>query len=57
MFVLGLFQAPIGIDFTTVDGVPAHGGPVAAKGALYVGSGTVGVQNGMAGNVLPAFGA
>jgi hypothetical protein len=30
-------------------------GPVAAGGTIYVGSGIVGVQNGIAGNALLAF--
>ena len=48
-------------DFTTVNGVPAKGGsmgapgPIAAGGTVYVGSGIVGVQNGIAGNALLAF--
>jgi polyvinyl alcohol dehydrogenase (cytochrome) len=48
-------------DFATVNGVAAHGGsmgapgPMAAGGAVYVGSGIVGVQNGLSGNVLLAF--
>lgn len=50
-------------DFTTVNGVAAKGGsmgapgPIAAGGSVYVGSGIVGVQNGLPGNVLLAFGA
>lgn len=50
-------------DFETVNGVPAKGGsmgapgPIAAGGAVYVGSGIVGVQNGIAGNALLAFAA
>lgn len=49
-------------EFMTVNGIPAHGGsmgapgPIAGGGAVYVGSGIVGVQSGMAGNVLLAFG-
>ena len=48
-------------DFQTVNGVAAHGGsmgapgPIAADGMVYVGSGGVGVQNGLPGNVLLAF--
>lgn len=48
-------------DFKTVNGVPAKGGsmgapgPIAADGTIYVGSGIVGVQNGLAGNALLAF--
>jgi hypothetical protein len=30
-------------------------GPIAADGTVYVGSGIVGVQNGLAGNALLAF--
>jgi polyvinyl alcohol dehydrogenase (cytochrome) len=47
--------------FDTVNGVPAHGGSMGAPGAtvangmLFVGSGYVGVRNGMPGNVLLAF--
>ena len=50
-------------DFTTVNGVPAHGGsmgapgPVAAGGMVYVAVGGVGVSNGVPGNVLLAFAA
>lgn len=48
-------------EFKTVNGVPAHGGsmgapgPIAAEGMVFVGSGGVGVQNGLPGNVLLAF--
>lgn len=48
-------------DFETVNGVAAHGGsmgapgPIAAGGTIYVGSGIVGVQNGLAGNAVLAF--
>jgi polyvinyl alcohol dehydrogenase (cytochrome) len=48
-------------DFQTVNGVLAKGGsisvsgPTIAGGMLYVGSGYVGVRNGMPGNVLLAF--
>ena len=48
-------------DFKTVNGVPAKGGsigaggPAVADGMLFVGSGYVGFQNGVPGNVLLAF--
>lgn len=48
-------------SFTTVNGVQAHGGsmgapgPTVAEGMVFVGSGYIGVNNGMAGNVLLAF--
>jgi len=48
-------------DYTTVNGVPAKGGsmgapgPTVAGGMLFVGSGYVGVSNGLPGNVLLAF--
>jgi len=48
-------------DFKTVNGVAAQGGsisvsgPTVAGGMLLVGSGYVGVRNGMPGNVLLAF--
>ena len=48
-------------DFQTVNGVAAKGGsisvsgPTVAGGMLFVGSGYVGVRNGMPGNVLLAF--
>jgi polyvinyl alcohol dehydrogenase (cytochrome) len=48
-------------DFKTVNGVQAKGGsmgapgPIAANGTVYVGSGIVGVQNGLPGNALLAF--
>jgi len=48
-------------DYTTVNGVPANGGsmgapgPTVAGGMLFVGSGYVGVSNGLPGNVLLAF--
>jgi polyvinyl alcohol dehydrogenase (cytochrome) len=48
-------------DFKTVNGVPGKGGsisvsgPTVAGGMLLVGSGYVGVRNGMPGNVLLAF--
>ena len=47
--------------FETVNGVKAHGGsmgapgPTIAEGMVFVGSGYIGVANGMAGNVLLAF--
>ncbi len=47
--------------FRTVNGVAAHGGsmgapgPTIAEGRVFVGSGYIGVGNGMAGNVLLAF--
>ena len=50
-------------DFQTVNGVAAKGGsisvsgPTIAGGMLYVGSGYIGVRNGMPGNVLLAFSA
>jgi polyvinyl alcohol dehydrogenase (cytochrome) len=50
-------------DFTTVNGVPGKGGsmgapgPTVVGGTLYVGSGYVGVSNGLPGNVLLAFSA
>ena len=50
-------------DYTTVNGVPGKGGSMGAPGAtvvggmLYVGSGYVGVSNGLPGNVLLAFSA
>jgi polyvinyl alcohol dehydrogenase (cytochrome) len=56
-----LWQFDTARDFTGVNGVAARGGsmgapgPVAAHGALYVGSGIVGVQSGMPGNALLAF--
>ena len=49
-------------EFTTVNGVAAKGGsmgapgPTVAGGMLFVGSGYVGVSNGLPGNVLLAFG-
>jgi len=49
-------------EFTTVNGVKAHGGsigsagPTVANGMLYVTSGYTGFQNGVPGNVLLAFG-
>jgi polyvinyl alcohol dehydrogenase (cytochrome) len=48
-------------DYTTVNGVPGKGGsmgapgPTVVGGMLYVGSGYVGVNNGLPGNVLLAF--
>jgi polyvinyl alcohol dehydrogenase (cytochrome) len=48
-------------EFTTVNGVKAHGGsigsagPTVANGMLYVTSGYTGFQNGVPGNVLLAF--
>jgi polyvinyl alcohol dehydrogenase (cytochrome) len=48
-------------DYQTVNGVAAKGGsmgapgPIAAGGTVYVGSGIVGVQNGLPGNALLAF--
>jgi polyvinyl alcohol dehydrogenase (cytochrome) len=48
-------------DFKAVNGVPAKGGsmgapgPIAAGGTVYVGSGIVGVQNGLPGNAVLAF--
>ena len=50
-------------DFQTVNGIAAKGGsisvsgPTIAGGMLYVGSGYVGVRNGIPGNVLLAFSA
>ncbi len=50
-------------DYTTVNGVPGKGGsmgapgPTVVGGTLYVGSGYVGVSNGLPGNVLLAFSA
>jgi polyvinyl alcohol dehydrogenase (cytochrome) len=50
-------------DYTTVNGVPGKGGsmgapgPTVVGGMLYVGSGYVGVNNGLPGNVLLAFAA
>jgi len=50
-------------DYTTVNGVPGKGGsmgapgPTVVGGTLYVGSGYVGVNNGLPGNVLLAFSA
>jgi polyvinyl alcohol dehydrogenase (cytochrome) len=50
-------------DYTTVNGVPGKGGsmgapgPTVVGGMLYVGSGYVGVGNGLPGNVLLAFSA
>jgi polyvinyl alcohol dehydrogenase (cytochrome) len=49
-------------EFQTVNGVPAKGGsmgspgPTVAGGMLFAGSGYPGVQNGVEGNVLLAFG-
>jgi polyvinyl alcohol dehydrogenase (cytochrome) len=51
-----------GQEYTTVNGVAAHGGSLGqpgstvAGGMLFVGSGYLGVQGGMPGNVLLAFG-
>jgi polyvinyl alcohol dehydrogenase (cytochrome) len=48
-------------EFETVNGVPAKGGsmgapgPTVAGGMLFVGSGYIGVKNGLPGNVLLAF--
>jgi len=48
-------------SFETVNGFPAHGGTIGAGGAIavdgmvYVGSGYLGFQGGMPGNVLLAF--
>jgi polyvinyl alcohol dehydrogenase (cytochrome) len=48
-------------EFTTVNGVPARGGsaasggPVVAKGMVFIGSGYPGFQGGQPGNVLLAF--
>jgi polyvinyl alcohol dehydrogenase (cytochrome) len=48
-------------EFKTVNGVPARGGsigaggPTVADGMVFVGSGYVGFQNGVPGNVLLAF--
>ncbi len=48
-------------EFKTVNGVPAKGGsigaggPIVADGMVFVGSGYVGFQNGVPGNVLLAF--
>jgi polyvinyl alcohol dehydrogenase (cytochrome) len=50
-------------DYMTVNGVPGKGGsmgapgPTVVGGMLYVGSGYVGVNNGLPGNVLLAFAA
>jgi len=50
-------------DYSTVNGVPGKGGsmgapgPTVVGGMLYVGSGYVGVSNGLPGNVLLAFSA
>jgi polyvinyl alcohol dehydrogenase (cytochrome) len=50
-------------DYTTINGVPGKGGsmgapgPTVVGGMLYVGSGYVGVNNGLPGNVLLAFSA
>ena len=50
-------------DYQTVNGVAAKGGsmgapgPTVVGGMLYVGSGYVGVSNGLPGNVLLAFSA
>jgi len=58
-----LWQYNTAHDYTTVNGVPAHGGslgapgPVVVGGMLFVGSGYVGTGNGMPGNVLLAFSA
>ena len=49
-------------DFETVNGVPAKGGsvgaagPTVAGGMVFAGAGYPGVQNGLNGNVLLAFG-
>jgi len=56
-----LWQFDTAREFSTVNGVAAHGGslgapgPVIAGGMLFVGSGYVGTGNGMPGNVLLAF--
>jgi polyvinyl alcohol dehydrogenase (cytochrome) len=48
-------------DFNTVNGVAAHGGtigaggPIVVDGMVFVGSGYLGFQGGMPGNVLLAF--
>jgi len=58
-----LWQFDTAREFSTVNGVAAHGGslgapgPVIAGGMLFVGSGYVGTGNGMPGNVLLAFSA
>jgi len=58
-----LWQFDTAREFSTVNGVAAHGGslgapgPVVAGGMLFVGSGYVGTGNGMPGNVLLAFSA
>ncbi len=50
-------------DFETVNGIKAKGGsmgatgPTVADGMLFVGSGYIGVQNGIPGNVVLAFSA
>ena len=50
-------------DFETVNGLPARGGSMGAPGPtvagsmLFVGSGYIGVKNGLPGNVLLAFSA
>ena len=49
-------------EFETVNGIPAKGGsqgaagPVIVGGMVFAGAGYPGVQNGMNGNVLLAFG-
>jgi polyvinyl alcohol dehydrogenase (cytochrome) len=56
-----LWQFDTAREFTTVNGVAAHGGsvasggPVVANGMVFVGSGYPGFQNGNSGNVLLAF--
>jgi polyvinyl alcohol dehydrogenase (cytochrome) len=48
-------------EFTTINGVPAHGGslasggPIVANGMVFIGSGYPGFQGGDPGNVLLAF--
>jgi polyvinyl alcohol dehydrogenase (cytochrome) len=56
-----LWQYDTARDYSTVNGVDAHGGslgapgPVIVDGMLFVGSGYVGTGNGMPGNVVLAF--
>ncbi len=56
-----IWQSNTAQSFTTVNGVKASGGsmgapgPTVAGGMLFVGSGYIGIANGMPGNVLLAF--